>query len=631
MRPPTTSTTMLTAALEYVAHGVRVFPVWGVTDDGGCRCGGAECKNTGKHPLGRLAPNGFKDATTDEAQIREWWEQEPNANIGTPTETRVVLDVDPRHGGDKTLAALEGRYGALPVTALIFTGGGGRHYHFAMPADHAIPSSAGKLGAGLDIRGVGGYVLLPPSKHASGRNYHDDIDCALFEAPLAAVPEWMRLMLAGPASPNGGPATEATDWAALLAGAPEGERHAVATRIAGHYLGKGLAASEVEEILLGYCARCSPSPFPTDEARRIVRDLAEKHRRAAGRSAETAPGPVTPLGVGAGQFLAQSFPDSRPLVEGILSDDGGGWLGGEEKLGKSYYALEEAVCLALGLPVCGQFAVPDRQRVLLIEEEDPPRRTHRRLRALLRGHGYDPDGATVRAELDTWMRVSVWEGFTFDVPAMVARLDAALAEFRPAVCYVDVLRKVTLRDLNKAAEASALLALLDGLRRSYQVVFRIIHHYRKVQGFRAGRGSQEIGGSFVLGAWGENSLFFEPVGRKQGAVRVEAQSKDNPPQPAFRLRIDAEGPLWAPDCVRLVAEGEPDVAEADDLVFQALGSLPPIEALTGAPGVSIKAIVGAVKKSEKTVRRSLDRLLDSDRVLVTGTVTKQAKLYAVKS
>lgn len=622
---------MLTAALDYAARGVPVFPVWGVTDDGRCRCGVAACKDIGKHPLARLAPNGFKNATTDEAQIRAWWESEPTANIGTPTETRFVLDVDPRHGGNETLAQLEGQHGALPVTPRIFTGGAGRHYHFAMPAERAIPNSAGKLGAGLDIRGVGGYVLLPPSKHASGRNYHDDVDCALFETPLAPVPAWMLVMLAGQTpSPNGGPTTEAPDWAALLAGAPEGERHAVATRIAGHYLGKGLPPAEVEQILIGYSVRCTPV-FPAAEARTIVHDFAEKDRRAAELSADAPAGPITPLGIGAGQFLAQSFAAPRPLVEGILSGDGGGWLGGEEKLGKSFYALEESVCLALGIPVCGTFKVPARERVLFIEEEDPPRRTHRRLRALLRGHGNDPDDAALRTELNAWMRISVWEGFTFDVPAMVARLEAALADFRPTVCYVDVLRKVTLRDLNKAPEASALLALLDGLRRTYHVVFRIIHHYRKQQGFRTGRGSQEIGGSFVLGAWGENSLFFEPVGRKQGVVRVEAQSKDNPPQPAFRLRIDAEGPLWAPDCVRLVAEREPDVAEADDLVFQALGSLPPTEALTGAPGVSVKALGGAVKKSEKTVRRALERLLDSDRILVTGTMSKQAKLYAVKN
>ncbi|HAM56347.1 MAG: hypothetical protein A2X51_14355 [Candidatus Rokubacteria bacterium GWC2_70_24] len=620
---------MLTAALEYAGRGVSVFPVWGVTG-GDCQCGLAGCENIGKHPVGRLALNGFKDATTDEATIRAWWGQEPDANIGTPTETRLVLDVDPRHGGDETLAELERQHGALPLTPLVHTGGGGTHHHFDMPTP-PLGNSTGKLGPGLDTRGVGGYVLIPPARHASGRRYSDDADRALFETPLAPVPAWMLVMLARPTpSPNGGPTTEATDWTALLTGAPEGERHAVATRIAGHYLGKGLPPAEVEQILIGYSVRSTPA-FPAAEARRIVQDLAEKDRRAAEPSADGPAGPVTPLGIGAGQFLAQSFAAPRPLVEGILSDDGGGWLSGEEKVGKTYYALEEAVCLALGLPVCGRFAVRERQRVLVVEEEDPPRRTHRRLRALLRGHGYDPDHADLRAELDAWLRVSVWEGFTFDDPAMVARLEVAILEFEPAVCYVDVLRKVTLRDLNKAAEAGALLAILDALRRRYGVVFRIVAHYRKVQGFRVGRGSQEISGSHVLGAWGENSLFFEPVGRKQGVVRVEAQSKDNPPQPAFRLRIDAEGPLWAPDCVRLVAEGEPDIAEADDLVFQALGSLPPTEALTGAPGVSVKALAAAVKRSDKTVRRALDRLLDGERILVTGTVSKQAKLYAVKS
>src|SRR4030095_13324755 len=100
--------------------------------------------------------------------------------------------------------------------------------------------------------------------------------------------------------------------------------------------------------------------------------------------------------------------------------------------------------------------------------------------------------------------------------------------------------KVTLKDLNKAAEAGALLAILDDLRRRYNVIFRLIHHFRKQQGFRTGRGSQEIGGSFALGAGAENSLFFEPIGRKQGLVRVEVQSKDGAPVPPFRLAITTE-------------------------------------------------------------------------------------------
>ncbi len=275
--------TMLDAALEYSQrYNLPIFPVWGVSN-GCCRCGKIECEHPGKHPLGRLVPHAFKEATTDEATIRKWWGSEPEANIGTPTADRVVLDVDPRHGGDKAVDALVQQYGSLPATPEIITGGGGRHVHFAKPSI-SIGNSAGRLGPGLDIKTDGGYVLLPPSTHISGGVYRDDPDHPLFEVPLAPIPQWMlnRLTAAEPpAHPtNGQPPTHG--WAALLAGCPKGQRHIVAARIAGHYLGMKIPAAEVEQILLGFAGRCTP-PLPASEARRTVQDLAKRDatRKAA--------------------------------------------------------------------------------------------------------------------------------------------------------------------------------------------------------------------------------------------------------------------------------------------------------------------------------------------------------------
>ena len=333
--------------------------------------------------------------------------------------------------------------------------------------------------------------------------------------------------------------------------------------------------------------------------------------------------------VGGGDFLARPYPEPVPLIEGLLSDDGGGWLGGEEKTGKTWWALAEALALVFAKPVAGAFAVPRSRRVTIFEEEDSPRRTQRRLAALLRGMEIDPDDADVRTVLNDWLKIEVWAGFSLDDRGMLAQLRAHVADFRPAVVYIDCLRKVTLRDLNKAAEVSTLLAVLDDLRREHGVIFRLIHHYRKSQGFRSGRGSQEIGGSFILGAWAENSLFFEPIGRKQGAVKVEVQSKDGAPVPGFRLRLETEGPAHNPTVVRLTVESDDHASEAEETVYQAVASLPPTAALTGKPGVSIAAIIAATKKSDKTVRRALDALLATERCLVTGTMTKQAKLYAV--
>ena len=360
------------------------------------------------------------------------------------------------------------------------------------------------------------------------------------------------------------------------------------------------------------------------------------------RSTRSPRGPVTleaPLAtptltlMGAGDFLALDYGQPEALIVGILSDDGGGWLGGEEKTNKTWWAIEESVCPALGLPVCGRFVVPQRRRVLVLEEEDSPRRTQRRLRALLRGKGlgpgFDPDDPAVRTDLNAWLRISVWSGFTLDNPTMVEQLRAAIADFTPAVVYIDCMRKVTIRNLNHADEASVLLNALDVLRREYGVIFRLIHHYRKQQGFRAGRGSQEIGGSFVLGAWGENSLFFEPIGRTQGAVRVEVQSKDGAPTPGFRLTIEPEGPAYNPTLVRLVAEEDATGNEADEVVFQAVATLPQQPAVKDKPGVSVAAIATAIEKSKETVRRALKNLIADERCLVTGTMTKGAKLYGV--
>jgi hypothetical protein len=120
-----------------------------------------------------MVSGGFKKATTDLDAIRFWWTRWPKSNIGMPTGAWsgvVVLDVDPDKGGFETFQALIRRYGVLPSTRVVHTGGGGLHFYFVHPGIYTR-NSAGKLGPGLDIRGDGGYVLLPPSVHAENRTY----------------------------------------------------------------------------------------------------------------------------------------------------------------------------------------------------------------------------------------------------------------------------------------------------------------------------------------------------------------------------------------------------------------------------------------------------------------------------
>lgn len=156
----------LTVALFYGEKGIPIFPC-----------------NKLKKPLTR---NGFKDATTDLEKIRAWWTQWPYAMIGMPTGRAsglFVIDIDRKNGKDgfKTLAALEAEYAPLSKTLTSQTPSGGLHLYFLMPdTDPPLRNTASKeLGPGIDTRGEGGYVILPPSETDDGSYKWVDFDKVL--------------------------------------------------------------------------------------------------------------------------------------------------------------------------------------------------------------------------------------------------------------------------------------------------------------------------------------------------------------------------------------------------------------------------------------------------------------------
>jgi hypothetical protein len=182
---------LLAAALDYAARGWPVFPCHGMRD-GQCTCGKFDCDSPGKHPRFR---GSFKHATTDTERIHQWWTKYPDANIAIATgavSSLIVLDQDPRNYGDLTLDELEAQYGKLPETAVSLTGGGGAHYFLRYLAE-PIRSGKDVLGPGLDIQSDGGYIIAPPSRHASGRDYEWEVSSHPDQVPIAALPAWILI------------------------------------------------------------------------------------------------------------------------------------------------------------------------------------------------------------------------------------------------------------------------------------------------------------------------------------------------------------------------------------------------------------------------------------------------------
>jgi hypothetical protein len=158
------------AALAYASKGWHVFPL----------------KPGEKVPATK---NGFKDATTDEQQIRDWWSKNGNFNIGVACGEPsgiFVLDVDGEEGQDTLVNFGHG----FPFTLTAYTPSGGMHFVFRhLPG---LGNSASMVGPKLDTRGDGGYIVVAPSQ-VGGREYRwagKDV--------IGPIPGWLVTMVRKP-------------------------------------------------------------------------------------------------------------------------------------------------------------------------------------------------------------------------------------------------------------------------------------------------------------------------------------------------------------------------------------------------------------------------------------------------
>jgi hypothetical protein len=260
---------LVEVAMRYGQHGWPVLPLHTPTGRG-CSCSAYECGSPGKHPRNA---RGLHEASTDDARIRGWWARWPHANVGVATGTAsglVVLDIDVPDGPD-SLAELEARHGPLPATCEQRTGSGGRQLLFAHPGT-PVRNRAGVV-PGIDVRGDGGYIVVPPSLHAVGHRYQ-----WTGRTPPARAPGWLLALLdrsrgsehrpprevRPTALPAGGRARRYAaaamhDELSRLAAAVEGARNATLNRAAfslGQLVAVGLldhdhVAAELERVATG--------------------------------------------------------------------------------------------------------------------------------------------------------------------------------------------------------------------------------------------------------------------------------------------------------------------------------------------------------------------------------------------
>lgn len=333
-------------ALQLARHGYRLIPL------------------NGKVPI----LNDWVDvASSDRNYVGHTWTEYPDANIGIVTGgSLVVLDMDPRNGGEKSLEKLEARIGPLPAPTVL-TGGGGKHWYFTVNK----PVSTRKLLPGIDLRGEGAQVVAPPSVHPdTGRVY-------TFTNGATPVPMPGKLLGYLAKSTPEQPKPETSGFL------EKGSRNENLTRLAGSM--RRLGASE-HEITTALIALAKESGLPVREAIRTAQSIAKKpsgpeeeilrlvhqmdvrheaQRRRRQRDIKLLDLPQDTLKV----ELKRPREPVRFTVAGLHPEGGNTLFIAQRKAGKSTVSMNLVKCLADQEPFLGEFDVQASGRIAYLNYE----------------------------------------------------------------------------------------------------------------------------------------------------------------------------------------------------------------------------------------------------------------------
>ena len=496
-----------------------------------CRQGPA-CTSFAKHPI---PMNGVKAATNDVTVIKQWWQKQPSANIGIATgHGLLVVDIDPRHGG--SLEQLAKRF-SLPDTAMVRTGSAGWHLYFAFSGD--LKNSASKLGEGIDTRGTNGYVVAPPSLHATG-NYYAWAN----QLPPTPLPQSLLDALSSPTKPKPypsvqpvlltqtmdtppplAPVTNATQLLPLAKSSaiPEGKRNSALLSMAGALRNQGATIEAISRALTAInLIQCVP-PLTEAEVKRIAESAARWEQGTASQSG------LVPEMFALSHILSMSLPDPQWAIPTFLPV-GVTLLAGKPKMGKSWLALSLALAIAENRLALGTMPVTQGD-VLYLGLEDSIRRISDRATKLLQG----------RTPPDNFTWVGVWNQLS---SGGLADIEEWLYKHKEArLVVIDTLAKVrpmTPSTSTGYSDDYAVMTPLKAIAEDNNVAILVIHHLRKM-------GAPDVmdtisGTTGLTGATDCNMVLDRERGKDEAILHITGRDVE---EQEHRLTFNTETAQWS--------------------------------------------------------------------------------------
>lgn len=426
----------------------------------------------------------YQKTRADRDMVNSWFSSLSNAGVGLVTgrvSGVIVLDVE--HDCPIPIEDILKKY---PTEMVSKSGGGGRHLFYSYPQGVGRISNRVRIFEGADLRADGGFIVLPPTLHASGDRYE-----WLRRGPMGAFPRELLDMDSRPK------AQEGDGWICeALRGVTEGGRNDTCARLAGYFFKKGMSADIVEALLIEWNERNDP-PMPMSEVRTTVKSI-ERSCSDVGRQFTSVQFEDDRSESGGSKSRPPSF-DVMRMVDYVKGYGGGGvhWLVDDwlpdasitflvspPESYKTWMLLDLAVSVSAGVPFLGEFRVNDPGPTLIIQQEDSHAGLTDRLALIVEqktGSMEDIDGDEWRIPVmpDLPIYVHPSRMLRFDDERVLGEMEKQIEAIRPRVVLIDPLYSTTSSVDGYMADLANQMMVLKTWRDRYGCSFLIAHHSRK--------------------------------------------------------------------------------------------------------------------------------------------------------
>jgi KaiC/GvpD/RAD55 family RecA-like ATPase len=433
---------MLQEAKHLLAKGISVIPILGRS---------VQDEESFKRP----ALQSWKEYQTRRPSMQEveTWFKFSRYNLGLVTGqiSRVFcLDVDNRHNGH---ISVQGKQ--FPHTWQDKSPNGG-HYYFRLTPELNIGNLVNLL-PGVDIRGNGGYVIIPPSVGYNGSTY--EWIRSPYNTPLAYPPSWLLGLLSSSSKSS---TSNKPGWIGeALASVAEGSRNNTFAKIIGRLWYDGWTEGDIFEFLK---PKADEVEFATDELELIIKSISARPRTPESLD-------VNEDAVDLSSFMDSDEEGLKWYVDNIIPEQSVTILGGMQGLGKTWLMLDLAIELARGGGSwLNKFSV-NPSNVIYVDEESSSRLLRHRLKKLLVEKG-------LKAK-DLQLTLSIGKNLNFSNEQSVEKFKRLLDKVRPGVVFIDSLVRVHKGNENSSTEMAQVFNVVKKLTREFNCSFIFADHENK--------------------------------------------------------------------------------------------------------------------------------------------------------